>query len=129
MSDDFDATDQNARYLDNLVTQNPVLAEYSAELYLDNKLPVGTYRLLDLDAHVHNASIMIEEARRNKIHMYYMSKQNRAQPDLAQAVVNTGFDGLVTVEPAELRSLSRTASGWRTWGTLRTPPRTTSILY
>jgi predicted amino acid racemase len=106
MPDSLDVTDQNARYLDNLMEQNPILAEYSARLYLDNKLPVGTY-VLDLDAHVRNASIMIEEARRSKLHMYYMSKQIARNPIVAQAVVNTGFDGLVTVEPQELRSLSR----------------------
>lgn len=104
--DHDDGGDQNARYTDNLVRRNPGLIEYSAELHQKNLIPVGTY-VLDLDAHVRNAASMIHEAKNRGVKLYYMTKQINRNPLVAHAVLNTGFEGAVAVEPQELRSLVR----------------------
>ena len=106
MTDSDDGGDQNVRYLDTVVQKNPNLIEFAAELHQQNRIPVNTF-VMDLDAHVHNAKSMITEARRFGIKLYYMSKQIARNPIITQAVLNTGFEGAVTVEPQELRSLVR----------------------
>jgi len=91
-----DGGDQNVRYLDTVVQKNPNLIEFAAELHQQNLVPVNTF-VMDLDAHVHNAKSMITEARRFGIKLYYMSKQIARNPIITQAVLNTGFEGVVTV--------------------------------
>ncbi len=106
MADTQDGGDQNVRFVDNLVNKNPNLITFAAELHQQNLIPVNTF-VLDLDAHVHNATAMVNEARKFGIRLYYMSKQIARNPMIAQAVVNTGFDGIVSVEPQETRTLVR----------------------
>jgi predicted amino acid racemase len=98
--------DQSIRYLENVMKLNPGLVELSAELHRKNLIPVSTY-VLDLEAHIRNAMSMIRQARRYNITLYYMSKQIARNPIIVQAVLNTGFGGIVAVEPQELRSLVR----------------------
>jgi predicted amino acid racemase len=98
--------DQNVRYMDQTIEKNPGLIEFAAELYRQNEIPVNTY-VLDLDAHRDNAKAMKEVADRNGIKLYYMSKQTARNPLVSHAVVNTGFEGLVVVEPQELNSQLR----------------------
>jgi predicted amino acid racemase len=98
--------DQNVRYMDQTIEQNPGLIEFAAELHRRNEIPVNTY-VLDLDAHKNNAKAMKEIADKNGIKLYYMSKQTARNPLIAHAVVNTGFEGLVVVEPQELNTLVR----------------------
>jgi predicted amino acid racemase len=100
------ANDQSVRYLNNVKKLNPLLIEYSAELHRKNLIPVSTY-VLDLDAHVRNARSMNEQARKYNVSLFYMTKQMGRNPIIAQAVLNTGFSGVVVVEPQELRSLAR----------------------
>ncbi len=99
-------SDQNTLYLDTLRERNPLLIEFSAELHRRNELPVGTY-VLDLEAHKNNARAMSDEAGRNGIKLYYMSKQIARNPLVTQSVINEGFHGVVAVEPQEIRSLVR----------------------
>lgn len=106
MSESEAGWDQNVRYLDLVVKKNPNLVLFAAELHQRNLIPVDTF-VLDLDAHVHNAKAMIAEARKFGIKLYYMSKQINRNPIVTQAIVNTGFNGVVTVEPQEMRSLVR----------------------
>ncbi len=101
-----DGGDQNVRYVDNLAKKNPNLVTFAAELHQKNMIPVNTY-VLDLDAHVRNAKAMRSEADRHGVKLYYMSKQIARNPLIAQAVVNTGFEGVVTVEPQEARTLMK----------------------
>jgi|SRR5579872_2664125 len=98
--------DQNVRYMDQTMERNPGLVEFAAELHQRNEIPVNTY-VLDLDAHRNNAKAMKLAADRNDVKLYYMSKQTARNPLIAQAVVNAGFEGLVTVEPQELSTLVR----------------------
>jgi predicted amino acid racemase len=103
---EYEASDQSIRYLENLRQRNPALIEFAAELHQKNLIPVSTY-LLDLDAHITNAKLMMEEARKHGVSLYYMSKQIARNPIVVGAVLNTGFSGIVAVEPQELRSLVR----------------------
>jgi predicted amino acid racemase len=98
--------DQNVRYMDQTIERNPGLIEFAAELHRRNEVPVNTY-VLDLDAHKHNARVMKQVADQNRIKLYYMSKQTARNPLIAHAVINTGFEGLVVVEPQELNTLVR----------------------
>lgn len=106
MADNEAGADQNVRYLDLLIQRNPNLIKFAAELHQQDLIPVNTF-VLDLDGHVDNAKFMIAEARRYGIKLYYMSKQIARNPIITQAILNTGFEGVVTVEPQELRSLVR----------------------
>jgi len=106
MSGNDAGADQNVRYLDCVAKKNPNLISFAAELHRRNLIPVNTF-VLDLDAHVQNARSMVTEAGRYGIRLYYMSKQIARNPIVTQAVLMTGFDGAVVVEPQELRSLVR----------------------
>ncbi len=46
-------------------------------------------------------------ADQHDVRLYYMSKQTARNPLIAQATVNAGFEGLVTVEPQEWSTLVR----------------------
>jgi predicted amino acid racemase len=92
--------------MNQTIERNPGLIEFAAELHRRNEIPVSTY-VLDLDAHRNNARAMKEVADRNRVKLYYMSKQTARNPLIAHAVVNTGFEGLVVVEPQELNTLVR----------------------
>ena len=92
--------------MDQTIERNPGLIEFAAELHRKNEIPVSTY-VLDLDAHRRNAQAMKSQADKFGIKLYYMSKQTARNPLVAQAVVHTGFEGIVAVEPQELNTLVR----------------------
>lgn len=98
--------DQNVRYLEQTVERNPGLVEFAAELHRRNEIPVNTY-VLDLDAHRNNARAIKEVADKHGIKLFFMSKQIARNPLISHAVLNTGFEGLVVVEPQELNSQLR----------------------
>ncbi len=89
--------------MDQTIEKNPGLIEFAAELHRRNEIPVSTY-VLDLDAHRNNARALRETADRNGVKLYYMSKQIARNPIISHAVLNTGFEGLVVVEPQELNT-------------------------
>ncbi len=101
--------DQNVRYMDQMIERNPGLIEFAAELHRRNELPVSTY-VLDLDTHRANALALKKKADEYGIKLYYMSKQIARNPIVSQAVQNTGFEGLVVVEPQELNTHVRYGS-------------------
>jgi predicted amino acid racemase len=92
--------------MDQTIERNPGLIEFAAQLHRRNEIPVNTY-VLDLDAHRHNAKAIKDAADRNRIKLYYMSKQTARNPLIVHAVLNTGFEGAVAVEPQELDTLVR----------------------
>lgn len=102
----FRGADLCSRYMEQLKTQNPGLVEAAVGLHRSGQVLTNTY-VLDLDAHVHNAETMRREADKHGLKLYYMSKQVAHNPIVSQAVLDTGFEGIVAVETQEVRILRR----------------------
>ncbi len=92
--------------MDTLVKRNPGLIDAAVELHQSGQIPPNTY-LLDLDAHRRNARAVAREARKNKVSLYYMSKQVGRNPLICKAVLGEGFRGVVAVEVQCANSLHR----------------------
>jgi predicted amino acid racemase len=98
--------DSTTRYTDILIERNPGLIEAAVKLHQSGQIPPNTY-LLDMDNHRRNARAISREARKFGISLYYMSKQAGRNPIISKAVLDEGFNGLVTVEAQEAKSLYR----------------------
>lgn len=92
--------------MDTLVKRNPGLIDAAIRLHQSGQIPPNTY-LLDLDAHRRNARAVAREAKKNKVSLYYMSKQVGRNPLICKAVLSEGFRGVVAVEVQCANSLHR----------------------
>jgi predicted amino acid racemase len=92
--------------MDSLVKRNPGLVEAAVMLHQSGQIPPNTY-LFDLDAHRKNARVIVREAKKNGISLYYMSKQVGRNPLVCKAVLGEGFRGVVAVEVQCANSLHR----------------------
>ncbi|MDA4137146.1 MAG: alanine racemase [Thaumarchaeota archaeon] len=96
----------NTKYMDSLVSRNPTLLEAAFMFHQSGRIPPNTY-LLDLDAHRKNARMMVDEAAKHDVSLYFMSKQVNRNPLICKAVLAEGFSGMVAVEMQCARSLHR----------------------
>jgi predicted amino acid racemase len=96
----------NTKYMDSTMARNPGMIEAAMELHRSGAIPPNTY-LLDLDAHRTNAKMMVREASKYNLALYFMSKQINRNPLICKAVLDEGFSGIVAVEVQCARSLHR----------------------
>jgi len=96
----------NIKAMERNINQNPKLIEAAVELHQSGKIPPNCY-VLDYDVHLHNAKVMVKEAEKYGISLYYMSKQTGRNPFICKAAVNAGFKGIVCVESQEAKSIHR----------------------
>lgn len=96
----------NVRYMDALLKRNPGLIDAAVKLHQSGQIPPNTY-LLDLDAHRRNAREIAKEAKKNKLSLYYMSKQVGRNPLIVKGVLGEGFRGVVAVEVQCAKMLHR----------------------
>jgi predicted amino acid racemase len=96
----------NTKYMDSMVDRNPGLLDAAFQLHQSGQIPPNTY-LLDLDAHRKNARMMVDEAGKHGVSLYFMSKQINRNPVVCKAVLAEGFRGVVAVEMQCARVLHR----------------------
>lgn len=92
-------------FLNITAERNPDLLEVALYYHQKGLLPPNTY-VIDADAIRDNAAILAEEANRQQIQLYFMTKQFGRNPMLARAVVEAGIKKAVAVDPWEAERLA-----------------------
>lgn len=92
-------------FLDVTRRRNPALIAAAVRLHQSGKLEPDTY-VVDLDAVLQNARLMLAEAERNKIKLYCMTKQLGRNPFVAGHLIKLGFNGAVAVDYREAEVLA-----------------------
>jgi predicted amino acid racemase len=77
--------------------RNPELLEKAMELHAAGQVRPDTW-VVDLDALLANAALILEEAHRHGIELYYMSKQYGRNPFISSKLQEIGYRGCVAVD-------------------------------
>lgn len=91
-------------FLKKTVERNAELIKYAIELHQSGSIMPDTY-VIDLDAILENATLMLEEANRHQIKLFFMTKQLGRNPIVSQELVRLGFEGAVAVDFREAETL------------------------
>lgn len=84
-------------FLKATAERNPELLEYAFSCHTSGKVLPDTY-LIDLDTLLENAEFILNTARENNVHLYYMLKQLGRNPLIARRLQDMGFGGAVCVD-------------------------------
>lgn len=84
-------------FLHNIDDKNPKLMEACFQLHQEGKILPDNY-VIDLDTLKKNATIMLNEAKKQKIDLYFMLKQLGRNPYIAKELVSLGYKGAVVVD-------------------------------
>ncbi|KMT61139.1 amino acid racemase [Listeria fleischmannii 1991] len=87
-------------FIEKLKKHNPALIHTAVKWHQSGKLLPDTY-VIDLDMVIQNATFMIEEAKKRKIELFFMTKQIGRNPLIAQKLMELGFAGAVCVDVRE----------------------------
>lgn len=92
--------------MDIVLRRNMNLVKTGLELHQQGRIRPNTY-ILDLDVIGENARKLKEEADRNNIELYMMTKQIGRNPAVAKLIGEKGIDKAVAVDPWEALTLAR----------------------
>jgi len=84
-------------FLEKLIYQNRPLVEYALYCHRKGLLLPDIY-LLDADAIAENARLILEEADRQNVKLYFMLKQIGRIPFIGKMLMELGYDGAVCVD-------------------------------
>ena len=90
-------------FLNRLRENNPALIDFARYALRRGELPPNTY-ILDRCAIHENAQAMLNTAKENNVHLYFMLKQLGRNPLIGQMLDELGFDGAVAVDADEALS-------------------------
>ncbi|WP_244163099.1 alanine racemase [Paenibacillus pectinilyticus] len=90
--------------MEKTVERNAALIQYAIELHQSGIIMPDTY-VIDLDAVSENASLMLQEANRHQIKLFFMTKQLGRNPIVSKELVRLGFEGAVAVDFREAETL------------------------
>ena len=93
-------------FLDVTIRRNKELLEAAIYLHQKGEIKPNTY-VVDVDNVVENAKRIKEEADKNHINLYMMTKQIGRNPELAKRIVEVGIHKAVAVDPWEAMTLAR----------------------
>lgn len=93
-------------FLEMTQQRNPRLIEVSLELHQQGVISPNTY-VLDLDTVKENAETLAQEAKKQDIDLFFMTKQFGRNPVVAKAIVEAGIEKAVAVDPWEALRLSK----------------------
>jgi len=82
--------------------RNSKLIQAAMELHQKGRIRPDSY-VIDLDTLFQNAKIMLSEARKQGIHLYFMLKQLGRNPYIAKELVKLGYEGAVVVDYKEAK--------------------------
>ncbi|MGC6178168.1 alanine racemase [Lacrimispora sp. 38-1] len=89
-------------FLTQTVKRNRELVETSFQLHQSGLIEPDSY-VIDVDTFMENASLMLKEAKRMGIRLFFMLKQIGRNPYLAGKLMELGFEGAVVVDYREAR--------------------------
>lgn len=87
-------------FLDKVVKRNQALIDAAVSMHKQGLLMPDTY-VIDVDATLENARLILEAATSQNIKLYFMLKQIGRNPYLAQKLVAMGYSGAVVVDYKE----------------------------
>lgn len=87
-------------FVEALEKRNPNLIKAAFKLHQNAEISPDTY-IIDLDAVLHNGKILVDEAKKNGIELYIMTKQFGRNPLVAKKLMELGFSGVVVVDYKE----------------------------
>ncbi len=93
-------------FIENTINQNEKLIELAFSLHQSGVINPDSY-LLDVDQFLSNARIMLEEANKLNIRLFFMLKQVGRNPFLAKKLVELGFPGAVVVDYNEAKMMMK----------------------
>lgn len=91
-------------FLDVLIRRNRPLVDAAVELHRRGEIPASSY-VLDLDAVRENARRFAEEAARQGLRVYAMTKQVGRNPAFMRTVAEAGIEAFVAVDMADARRI------------------------
>lgn len=91
-------------FLNRTMERNQELIRYAIELHQAGEILPDTY-VIDSDAIVDNAAIMLKEAKKYNIQLWMMTKQFGRNPIIAKRLMDIGFKGAVAVDYREALTL------------------------
>lgn len=94
-------------FLEKTIARNKALIDATLMLRRENKITPDTY-VIDLDVVENNARLLVEEAKKQGIHLYFMTKQIGRNPEIARRVAAQGIDRVVAVDAWEALALAKT---------------------
>jgi predicted amino acid racemase len=93
-------------FLDVLIKRNEALLNAAVKLHQEGKLEANTY-VLDLQIVRENAAIISGRAQKSGLHVYGMTKQIGYNPDVHQALVDSGIESFVAVDWMGARTIHK----------------------
>lgn len=84
--------------------RNPNLIDTAIQLHQSGEIQPDTY-ILDVDAILKNARLILKEADRQGVELYFMLKQIGRNPDLAKLLIEAGFPAAVVVDFREAKTM------------------------
>lgn len=109
-------------FLDSLMRRNPEFVKVAMALHQTGELPANTY-VIDLDTVEANARVIRNEADKQGLKVFAMTKQMGRNPSFCEAVKRGGIDLAVAVDMACARSCYRAGLGIGHLGHLVQIPR------
>lgn len=91
-------------FLKKLQKENSKLVEAAIQLHQNGLILPDTY-LLDVDMILENAKLILEEANKHGIQLYFMLKQIGRNPKLAKMLVDIGYESAVVVDFYEAKKM------------------------
>lgn len=93
-------------FLQSTIMHNKKLIEAALDFHQQGIIPPNTY-VIDLDTVKRNAKALSEKAKKQDIELFFMTKQFGRNPLVAQAIVESGIEKAVAVDPWEAMTLSK----------------------
>lgn len=93
-------------FLDLTLRRNKALINYSFQLHQSGAILPDTY-VIDLDTVVANGRSMVQEAKKNHVELYVMTKQYGRNPLITEELIKAGFQGAVAVDFKEAKILQQ----------------------
>lgn len=91
-------------FLAKTMETNPKLIEVAVDFHQKGYLYPDTY-VIDYDQTLENARLILEEAKKKGIELYFMTKQLGRNPLLAQGFMALGYKGAVVVDYREAEAM------------------------
>src|SRR5699024_4301214 len=86
--------------------RNPKLIDTAIQLHQSGAILPDTY-ILDVDMILENARLILEEANKYNIRLYFMLKQIGRNPKIAELLVKLGYESAVVVDFNEARQMMK----------------------